>query len=257
TPEAVPHLFSIGRRHLLSASGAEVLGDGAIGRQKTLGMARGLEPLHPTLTLPRRPMGVFTPVIEVTTLTVFHPGQDLPLRRAIALQLIRDDDAWYVLQALEQLTKKLLGRLFVAPTLHQDVEDVIVLIHGPPQIMACAINRQKHLVQMPFVAWLGASTLEPIGVVLPKLPTPPADRFVGHRDAAFEQDLFHVAVAQGEAVVEPDPVADDFARKAVVLVSFAGGGRDHVWLPILEFEWSGRSHHQGNYVMGQEAGSAS
>jgi hypothetical protein len=36
-------------------------------------------------------------------------------------------------------------------------------------------------------------------------------------------------------MVEPDPVADDFAGKAVVLIAFAGGGRGHVWLPILEF----------------------
>jgi hypothetical protein len=52
-------------------------------------------------------------------------------------------------------------------------------------------------------------------------------------------------------------VAKDFSGKAVVLVAFAGGGRGHVRLPILEFEWSGRSHHQGNYVMGQEAGATS
>jgi hypothetical protein len=110
---------------------------------------------------------------------------------------------------------------------------------------------------MPFVARLRTPPSQPIGAVLPKLPTPLADGFVGHRDAAFEQEFFHVAVAQGEAIVEPDPVADDFAREAVVLVSFAGGGRGHVWLPILEFEWSGRSHHQSNYVMGQEAGSTS
>jgi hypothetical protein len=98
---------------------------------------------------------------------------------------------------------------------------------------------------------------QPIGVVLPKPPTPLADRFVGHRDAAFEQELFHVAVAQGEAIGEPDPVADDCARQAVVLVAFAGGGRGHLWLPILECEGSGRCHHQGNDVMGQEAGATS
>ena len=80
---------------------------------------------------------------------------------------------------------------------------------------------------------------------------------MGHSNAAFEQELFHIAVAQGEAIIESDPMADDFARKAVVLVAFAGGGRGHVGLPILEFEWSGRRHHQGNYVMGQEAGSTS
>jgi hypothetical protein len=84
-----------------------------------------------------------------------------------------------------------------------------------------------------------------------------ADRFVGHRDAALAQEFFHITVAQGEAIIEPDPVPDDFSRKAVVLVAFAGGGRGPVWLPILEFEWSGRSHPQGNYVMGQEVGATS
>ncbi len=118
-------------------------------------------------------------------------------------------------------------------------------------------RRQKDFIQVPLVARLRTPPSQPIGAVLPKLPTPLADRFVGHRDAAFEQEFFHITVAQGEAIIEPDPVTDDFARKAVVLVAFAGAERGHVGLPILEFAWSGRRHHQGNYVMGQEAGSTS
>jgi len=54
---------------------------------------------------------------------------------------------------------------------------------------------------VPFVAWLGASTLQPIRVVLPKLQTPLADGFMGDVDAAFTKQLLHVAIAQGEAVV--------------------------------------------------------
>jgi hypothetical protein len=96
-----------------------------------------------------------------------------------------------------------------------------------------------------------------IRVLLAELPTPLPASCVGHRDATFAQECLDVAVAQGAAIGEPDPVADDCAGKAVVLVSFAGGGRVHVWLPILAFQWSGRSHYQGNYVMGQEAGSTS
>src|SRR5262245_32257279 len=119
------------------------------------------------------------------------------------------------------------------------------------------MDRQEDLVQVPCVARLRTPPLQPIGVVLPTRPTPLPERFVGHCDAAFEQEFFHITVAQGEAIIEPDSVADDFARKAVVLVAFAGGGRGHVWLPLLEFEWSGRSHHQGNYVVGQEAGATS
>ena len=53
--------------------------------------------------------------------------------------------------------------------------------------MAFAMNRQKHLVQVLFVAWLSASTLQPIRVVLPKLQTPLADGFMGDVDTAFKE----------------------------------------------------------------------
>src|SRR5215510_353713 len=94
-----------------------MLGDRAIRRQKALGMSGGLEPLHAILTLPRRPMRVLAPVIEVATLAMLHSGQDLALRRAIALELIGDDNAWHVLQPLEQLAEKFLGGVLVPAAL--------------------------------------------------------------------------------------------------------------------------------------------
>src|SRR3989449_7743023 len=161
-----------------------MLGNGAIRRQKPLSMARRFKPLHAIFALPRGPMRVLTAVVEIATLAVFDPGQDLALRRAVALQLIRDDDPRYIPQALEQLAKKLLRRLLIAPALHQDVEHVIILIHGTPQVMALPVDRQKYLVEVPFVAWLGTSTLQPIRVVLSTLQTPLADGFMGDVDAA-------------------------------------------------------------------------
>ena len=112
--------------------GAEMLGNGAIRGQESLGMTRRLKPLHAILTLTRGTMGILTPVVQITTLAMLHPRQDVALRRAITLELVREDHPWHVLQALEQLAKKLLGRVLVAPTLHQDIEDVIVLIDSAP-----------------------------------------------------------------------------------------------------------------------------
>jgi hypothetical protein len=169
--------------------------------------------------------------------------------RAITLELIRDDHPWHVLQALEQRVEKLPRRVLIASALHEHIEHVIVLIHGVPQVMPLTIDGQENLVQMPFVARLKPPPSQPIGVVLPKLPTPLADRLVGHRDTAFEEDLFHVAVAQGEATGEPDAVADDFARKAVVLVTLGVGRRGHAWLPILMCNRSWREDHRGHHVM--------
>src|SRR5215470_10355788 len=98
------------------------------------------------LPLTRWPVRVLAAVVEIATLAMFHPGQDFPFGRAIALQLIRNDHARYIPQALEQLAKELLRRLLIAAALHQDIEDIVVLIHGAPQVMAFAIDRQKHLI---------------------------------------------------------------------------------------------------------------
>src|SRR5215470_3474290 len=101
---------------------SEVLGNRTVRREKPLRMAGRFEPLHAPLALTRRPMRVLTPVIEIATLAMLHPWQYLTLRRTVALQLVRNDDPWHVLQALQQLAEKLLRRLFVASALHQDIE---------------------------------------------------------------------------------------------------------------------------------------
>ena len=85
-------------------------------------------------------MGVFTPVIEVATLTVFHAGQSLPLRRAVAFELIRDEHPWHIGEAFEQRAKELLRCLLVASTLDENVQDVVVLIHRTPQVIALTVN---------------------------------------------------------------------------------------------------------------------
>src|SRR5712692_3649390 len=150
----------------------------------------------------------------------------------------------YVLQSLEPLAKKLRRRLLIASALHKNVKHVIVLVDSPPQVMPLPIDGEKHLIQVPLVARPPAPVTELIGVVLPKLPTPLADRFVGHGDAAFEQEFLHVAVAQGEAIVEPDPMADDFTGKAMVLVMRGVGRRGHAWLHIRGFGGSLRGQRQ-------------
>jgi hypothetical protein len=156
-------------------------------------------------------MRVLTAVVEIPTLAVFHPRQDRALRRSVTLQLIRDDHPWHVLQPLEQLPEKLFRGLLVAAALHQDIQHVVVSVNRAPQVMALAIDGQKDLVEVPLVPWLGASPLQLIRVVLPKLQAPLPDGFMGDVDAAGEQQLLHVAVAQRKTIVEPDPMADDLA----------------------------------------------
>jgi hypothetical protein len=197
---------------------SEVLGDRPRGGEKPLRMTRRFEPLYAPLPLARRLMRVLGAVVEIAVLPMLDTGQDFPLRRAIALELVRDGHPWHIGQALEQLAEELLGGGLVPARLDQDIEDVAVLIHGPPQIVAGTIDGEEHLIQVLLIAWPGVPPTQPIGILLPESQTPLPDGFVGHNDPTGEQHLFDIPVSQAEAVMQPDTMTDDLSREAVVFI---------------------------------------
>jgi hypothetical protein len=127
------------------------------------------------------------------------------------------------------LVELLIDRVLVD---NGDVEIRYVIPTTPHGETTRFYQLRKDYFEMPLVPWLGAAMLQLIGVVLPKLETPLADGFMGDIDTAFAQQFLHVAVAQGEAIIEPDAMADNLAGKAVVFVALGVSGWRHVWLPI-------------------------
>jgi hypothetical protein len=73
-----------------------VLGNRTIRCEKSLGVPRGLEPLHALLPLACGLVGILRAVVEVAMLAVLHPRLNLPLRGAVALELIGDDHPWHI-----------------------------------------------------------------------------------------------------------------------------------------------------------------
>jgi hypothetical protein len=59
------------------ASGTEVRGVRPISREEALGVALGLEPLHASLSLPGRLVRVFSTVVQISVLPMFHTRQEL------------------------------------------------------------------------------------------------------------------------------------------------------------------------------------
>jgi hypothetical protein len=150
---------------------------------------------------------------------MFHAWENFPLGSPITLQLIRDDDPWSILAALEQLAEEFLRRLLVPPALHQDIEHAPILIDRPPEIVPLTTNGEKHFIEMPLVTRLRPTTTQLIGILLAEFPAPLPDRFIRYDDAAGQQEFLHIAVAQAETEVQPDAMADDFRWKSVILVS--------------------------------------
>jgi hypothetical protein len=146
-------------------------------------------------------------------------GPDLPLGRAITIELVRHDHARDIRKPLEPRARAPLPRLPVSPPLHRNTEHVALLIHRPPEIMTLPTNGEASCIQVPHVARSGAPTTPLIGAGWPRLHTPLANPFVGHEDPAGESPRFDIAIAQTEAAIQPDFRADDLSREAVILVS--------------------------------------
>jgi hypothetical protein len=200
------------------SSWPDVLSQGAIRGEAAGRMPGGVKPLPPSRPLACRLVGILRAVVARAVLAMCHTWADVLRGRAVAFQLIRDDHARYVRQPLEEFAEARLRRVLVSPPLPQDVEHVPVLIHRPPQGMACAVDGQKHRIQLPLSARTGTPLPELLGLRLAELPAPLPARFIGHEDPAGEQQLFHITVAQAAAEVEPDAMAHAVGRKTRVLV---------------------------------------
>jgi hypothetical protein len=172
-------------------------------------------------------MRVLGAMIEVAVLPMLATGQDVPLRRAVAPALVRDEHPWPGGQALEPRAAELLGGGFVPARWDQEIEDVAVWIHGPPQIGAGPIEGEEHLIQVPLLAWPGVPPTQLIGLLRPEFHTPLLDGLVGHDDATGKQQLLDLAVAETAAAVQPDAVTDDLSRQAVVLIGSGWRGSMH------------------------------
>jgi hypothetical protein len=143
--------------------------DEAESREKALCLFSRFELPHFLLSQSCGLVRVFRSIVEPFVLPMLHAKQDFTFRRSIALQCIGNDHARDVLKPIEKLAEKSLRGLLVASDLHENIEHVAVLIHCSPQIMPLTTDREKDLVQVPFVPTLRAVPVEFVSVLLPKL----------------------------------------------------------------------------------------
>ena len=216
--ESLPHLLTVDKGGQEMASRSEVLRDGTIGCEETLGLPQRLESLHASFSLPRWLVGVFRPVVRRAMLPMLDAGQNLVYGGTVASQLIGDDDSWNAREIFEPLAEELFRSRLIPAALHEDIKDGPVLIDGAPEIGACAVDTHKHLVQVPCVPRSRTSASQLIGILLSELQTLLTDRFVRHNDPMGEQGLFDIGLAEAHTAVEPDPMADDLRGEAVVFM---------------------------------------
>ncbi len=125
-------------------------------------MSGRLKPAHDFLSYSGRLMRILRTVVESFIPVVLDTGHDLGLRRAVTLELICNDHARDILQALQQLAEELLRRLLISPALDEDVQHLTLLIHCSPKVMCASVDTDEHLVEVPPVTGPGLRRRKPL-----------------------------------------------------------------------------------------------
>ena len=203
--------------------------DHAVRREEPLGLPGCLEPLHPPLSSPARPMRVLRAIAEVAAAPLSDLGQELALCPAVALQPLGEQPAWLVSEACEQAPEEPPGCTPVPSILNQDVQHRAVLVHRAPERVEHALDAQKHRIEVPGVARLRPAPAQLSGERRADLSAPAPEALRRAGDASPREDQFDIPQAQAEHRRQPDRVADALRRDAV---SRRGGG---VWCDPVSF----------------------
>jgi hypothetical protein len=99
---------------------------------------------------------------------------------------------------------------------------VPVLISGAPQRVLFPIDGEQDRIELPLVSGLCPSSAQLVGVVLATCAAPLADGRICEDDPARCQQLFHVAIPEGDSIPEPDRVTDTLCWEAVALIPGRG-----------------------------------
>ena len=100
----------------------------------------------------------FSAVVGVPVRDVDHGRHHDAAGCWVAPQLVRDQPTRDTALALQQLPEESDSGAPIPSRLHEDVEDVPVLIDRTPQILSASLQRHKQLVEMPRVTQTATAT---------------------------------------------------------------------------------------------------
>jgi len=120
--------------------------------QESLRLSRGVEPSHRPFSLARRFVRDFGSVIRIDVVDVIYRGHDRTMSSIITSEFIGDQPSRFTSLAFEKTAEKAFSRTLIATTLHENINAIAILIHGPPQILALPLNGDKDFVDMPRIA---------------------------------------------------------------------------------------------------------
>ncbi len=160
-------------------------------------------------------MGDFCPIVFVLACSMNHGREDVSMCSRITPKLVGDQLPGCLSLMFQGPTKEVLSGSAISALGDQNIDHVSILIDGPPQIAALTLDGDEEFIDVPDVAESSLFPTESSGVRRSEFLTPVSDRFVEDKDSSLREQVFYVSKAQGEPMVQPNGVTDDFRRKAM------------------------------------------
>ena len=111
--------------------------------------------------------------------------------------------------------KEALSGFPISSASHKNIDYVPILIDGSPQVVTLTTDCDKEFVTMPDVPKSSLLSAQRSSIGRAKLHAPEPNRLIRDDNAALAEQVFHIAEAQREPMVEPDGMANDFRWKAM------------------------------------------
>ena len=189
----------VSRPQEVSTDVEEILHD-TVNRREPLELSGRLETPHLALTLSGWLMGDLRAVVRVLIGAVEHRWHHRATGGRVTTQLVGNQASRHVPLVLQQLAKEAHRGVPIPSRLHEDVEDVTVLIYGAPQVLLATLDRDEHLVEMPGVSEPATSAPQSARILRTEPSTPLPDGLIGDFDTPAGQQVLHVSEAEREAV---------------------------------------------------------
>jgi hypothetical protein len=148
-----------------------------------------------------------------------HRRKNLTVCSLVCAKLVSHELPRHLALMFQCLAKEAFGSLTVSMFSDQNIDDVPILIHCPPQIVALASDGDKYFINVSDIPEPSLFPAQRSSIGRSKLDAPVSDRLIGDGDTSLRKQILHIAKAECEPMIEPDGMADNFRGEPMTLIS--------------------------------------
>ena len=117
--------------------------------KESLSLFDGLESSDLTFLFSRVLVGDFSPVVIVLTCSVLNRRKEFAMRCWIASEFVGDQSPRRFSLSLQDLAEEPLSSSLVPALREQEVKNISILIHCPPEVKLLSLDSHEDLIDVP------------------------------------------------------------------------------------------------------------